>query len=135
MNKQEIGTVLLRVVLGLIFLVHGWDKFQGGIGNTAGFFDSIGVPGFMAYIVAVIELIGGIAMILGIGTKLAAILFAIIMAGAMFSVKFSAGFIDGYEFDLALLAMSVYIALTNSNALSLDHVVFSSDHNSSNRAA
>ncbi|MDM5211155.1 DoxX family protein [Peribacillus sp. RS7] len=129
MNKNEAGQVFLRVILGLTFFIHGISKFQGGIGNTAGFFDSLGIPGFMAYIVAGIELIGGLAVILGLGTRIVSVLFAVIMAGAIFTAKLSAGFLGngqaaGYELDLALLAMSVYLACTNRIALSLDNMIF-----------
>lgn len=129
MNKNEAGQVFLRVILGLTFFIHGISKFQGGIGNTAGFFDSLGIPGFMAYIVAGIELIGGLAVILGLGTRIVSVLFAVIMAGAIFTAKLSAGFLGngqaaGYELDLALLAMSIYLACTNRIALSLDNMIF-----------
>ena len=129
MNKNEAGQVFLRVILGLTFFIHGVSKFQGGIGNTAGFFDSLGIPGFMAYIVAGIELIGGLAVILGLGTRIVSVLFAVIMAGAIFMAKLPAGFLGngqaaGYELDLALLAMSVYLACANRTVLSLDQVIF-----------
>lgn len=135
MSKHEAGAFILRVILGVIFFVHGLDKFQAGIGNTVGFFDSIGVPGFLAYIVATIELVGGIAMIVGIGTKIVAYLFAIIMLGAIFTVKLSAGFLNGYELDIALLAMSIYIALSNNTAFSLKNAMFSSKQDSIKNAA
>lgn len=129
MNKNDAGQVFLRVILGLTFFIHGVSKFQGGIGNTAGFFDSLGIPGFMAYIVAIIELIGGIAVILGLGTRIISVLFAVIMAGAIFTAKLPGGFLGngqaaGYELDLALLAMSVYLVCANRTVLSLDHVIF-----------
>jgi putative oxidoreductase len=129
MNKNDAGQVFLRVILGLTFFIHGVSKFQGGIGNTAGFFDSLGIPGFMAYIVAGIELIGGLAVILGLGTRILSVLFAVIMAMAIFTAKLPAGFLGngqaaGYELDLALLAMSVYLACANRTVLSLDHVIF-----------
>ncbi|SDH85869.1 DoxX family protein [Alteribacillus bidgolensis] len=133
-SKQEIGALILRIVLGLIFFIHGLDKFQGGISNTVGFFESIGVPGFLAYIVAVIELIGGLLLILGLGTKIVSILFVFIMIGAMFTVKFSAGFLDGFEFDLALLAMSVYVLLANRMAFSLENIFFQSKQGYRKRA-
>ncbi len=125
MNMNEIGKVILRVVLGLTFFIHGLDKFQGGIANTAGYFDSLGIPGFLAYVVAAIELIGGIALILGIGTRIISILLALIMLGAIFTAKLSLGFLGngqmaGYELDLALLAMSVYFILADKTILSLD---------------
>jgi putative oxidoreductase len=47
--KNEIGALILRVTLGALFLIHGIVKFQGGIENIVGWFESIGLPGFMAY--------------------------------------------------------------------------------------
>ncbi|MFE6167466.1 DoxX family protein [Viridibacillus arvi] len=131
MNKNEVGTVILRVVLGLVFSAHGLSKFQEGITNAVGFFDSIGIPGFMAYVIALIELIGGIAIILGIGTRIVAVLFAVIMLGAIFTVKLSAGLLGngqmaGYELELALLAMSIYLVFANKSVFSLDNKLFSS---------
>ena len=83
MNKIEVSTFLLRIVLGISFFVHGLVKFQGGIGNIAGWFDSMGIPGFLAYVVGTIELVGGIALILGLGTRIVSALLAIIMIGAI----------------------------------------------------
>ncbi|WP_249597325.1 DoxX family protein [Peribacillus frigoritolerans] len=129
MNKNDAAHLFLRVILGFTFFIHGVSKFQGGIGNTAGFFDSLGIPGFMAYIVAGIELIGGLAVILGLGTRIVSVLFAVIMVGAIFTAKLPAGFLGngqaaGYELDLALLAMSVYLACANRTVLSMDNVIF-----------
>lgn len=93
MNNQEIGKVILRVVLGLTFFIHGLSKFQGGILNTVGYFESLGVPGFLAYAVAAVELVGGIALILGIGTRFVSTLFALIMVGAIITAKLPAGFL------------------------------------------
>lgn len=123
-NKFEIGTLVLRVVLGLIFFVHGLDKFQGGIENTVGWFESISLPGFLAYGVALVELIGGIMLILGLFSRVVSVLLGIIMVGAIVKVKLAAGFIDGYELDLALLAMAVSIAISDSKVFSLDQIIF-----------
>jgi putative oxidoreductase len=124
MNRNDAGAFVLRVILGLTFFIHGLSKFQGGLGNTAGFFESLGIPGFLAYVVAFIELIGGIMLILGIGTRIVSVLFAVIMLGAIFKVKLSAGFLGdgqmaGYELDLALLAMAIFLAIANSSSLSM----------------
>jgi putative oxidoreductase len=125
MDKNEIGKVILRVVVGLTFFIHGLSKFQGGISNTVGFFDSLGLPGFTAYVVALVELIGGIALILGLGTRIVTLLFALIMLGAIFTAKLSAGFLGndqmaGYELDLVLLAASIYFVFADGSQLSLD---------------
>ena len=129
MNKQEIGKVILRVILGITFFIHGLAKFQGGISNTVGYFDSLGIPGFIAYAVAAIELIGGIALILGFATKIIAILFTLIMLGAIVTAKFSLGFLGdgqmaGYELELVLLGVSVFFILADKSALSLDDKLF-----------
>ncbi|MBM7601086.1 putative membrane protein YphA (DoxX/SURF4 family) [Virgibacillus halotolerans] len=134
MNKNEIGKVILRVVLGLTFFMHGLSKFQGGISNTVGYFDSLGIPGFLAYAVAVIELIGGIALVLGIGTRIVSILFGMIMVGAIFTAKLPAGFLGndqmaGYELELALLAMSIYFILAGKSVVSIDQKLFNSNNN------
>lgn len=125
MNKQEIGTFLLRVILGVTFLLHGLSKFQGGLENTSGWFQSIGIPGFMAYVVGTIELVGGIALILGIGTRIISALLIIIMAGAIVYVKFPAGFMGngegtGFELDLILMIIALHLVLNGSRFLSID---------------
>jgi putative oxidoreductase len=130
-KSNEIGSTLLRVFLGATFLIHGAAKFQGGIENTVGFFESLGLPGFSAYLIALIELVGGLAMILGVGTRFVSLLFAIVMAGAMIKVKVAGGFLGngqmaGYELDLALMMISIYLAMTNKSLFALDNVLFQS---------
>lgn len=128
--KIEIGNLLLRIMVGLVFLANGISKFTGGIENTVGWFDSIGIPGFLAYVIAIIELVGGIAMILGLGTRIVSVLFGVIMIGAIFTVNFAEGFLNGYVYDLVLLIISVHLFLNGSRLLSLDRL-FSKEENDS----
>lgn len=126
MNRNHLGVFILRLVVGLTFFLHGLAKFQGGIENTVGFFESLGILGFLAYIVAIIELVGGIMLILGLKTKFVGALLVIIMAVAIFKVKLAAGFMGngkmaGYEFDLLLLTASLFFALGEDSIASLDH--------------
>ena len=134
MNKNDVSTVVLRAILGITFFIHGLAKFQGGIGNTVGFFESLGILGSLAYVVAVIELVGGILLILGIGTRIVSVLFAVIMLGAIFTVKLSLGFLGdgqmaGYELELALLAMSIFLVIANSSRFSLGNKFIRSEGN------
>ncbi|AJY74669.1 DoxX family protein [Paenibacillus beijingensis] len=122
-KNVEIGTLIARVVLGIIFMLHGWQKAQNFAG-TSQFFQKIGLPGFMAYAVGTIELIGGILLIIGFGTRIIAALFALIMLGAIFQVKSSAGLVGGYELDLALLAISVHLMLAGGGLLAADKLLF-----------
>lgn len=125
--KNEIGAFILRVTLGALFLIHGIVKFQGGIENTVGWFSSIGLPGFMAYGVAWLEIIGGIALIIGFETRIVSVLYALLMIGAILKVKLSVGLLGngqtaGYELDLAFLAMAVYLAISGSKLLSINQL-------------
>ncbi|MFS0823867.1 DoxX family protein [Bacillus sp. 1P02SD] len=133
-NKFELGSLIIRVVLGITFFVHGLVKFQDGIENTVGWFDSIGLPGVLAYGVAVIELVGGIMLVLGLFSRIVSILFAIVMVGAIVKVKLAIGFLGngqmaGYELDLAFLAMAVMLAITGSKAFALDQLILKGKEN------
>jgi putative oxidoreductase len=123
-NNYELSLLVIRLVLGMTFVWHGIAKFQMGLGNVAGWFESIGLFGILGYIVAFIELIGGIALILGVGTRVVALLLASVMIGAIFTVKMSAGFIEGYELDLALLAMAAALIVSGSKLFALDQKLF-----------
>ncbi|PLS17413.1 DoxX family protein [Bacillus sp. M6-12] len=128
-KKFEISNLILRVVLGVSFFIHGLVKFQGGIENTAGWFGSIGLPGFLAYVVALLEVVGGIALVVGFFSRAVSGLYALLMVGAIVKVKLAAGFLGngqsaGYELDLAFLAMALSIAVTGSKAYSLDQFIF-----------
>jgi putative oxidoreductase len=129
LKNYEVGTLILRVILGFTFFIHGLVKFQGGIENIAGWFESIGLPGFFAYAVALLEMVGGIALIIGLGSRIVSALFVLLMLGATFKVKLAGGFLGngqgaGYELDLALLAMALVIAINDSKLLALDRVFF-----------
>ncbi|MCZ1264237.1 DoxX family protein [Paenibacillus tundrae] len=122
MNRSmEIGLFFSRIMIGLIFVLHGWSKFEGGISGTVGFFESIGIPGFLASVVAIIELVGGAAMILGLGTRVFAALFIVVMGGVLLTAKVGQPFMSGTEFDYLLLAGSLTLLFTGSRFLAVDH--------------
>ncbi|SDM63655.1 DoxX family protein [Bacillus sp. OK048] len=132
MLKNEIGALILRVTLGAIFFIHGVVKFQGGIENTAGWFESLGLPGAAAYGVALIEIIGGILLIIGLATRLVSALFALLMIGATVKVKLAIGFLGngqmaGYELDLAFLAIAAFLVIHGSKLFSLSQLIFHRD--------
>lgn len=78
------AALLLRVTLGVAFLAHGFLKvFVFSIPGTVGFFESIGYPGFFAYLVILAEIAAGAALILGVYTRLIALLLVPVMIGAL----------------------------------------------------
>ncbi|MED4584577.1 DoxX family protein [Brevibacillus choshinensis] len=125
MNKktmQEVGALLVRVILGLVFINHGLDKFQA-LEGTAGFFSSLGIPGWMANVVASIELFGGILVLIGFGTRIVPLLFAWIMIVVMVVMPTDKGFFTGNELHISLLAMSLYLVLAGSPLLAVDKLL------------
>ena len=121
MYKKELGALIVRIVLGVIFAVHGIVKFQDGISNTVGWFESIGLPGFLAYGVASVEIVGGLLLIIGLATRIVAGVFLLLLVGAIITVKLAVGFVNGYEFDLALMAMAAFLAMAGSELFAVDN--------------
>jgi putative oxidoreductase len=118
--------VALRVVTGLVFLFHGYDKvFNTGIAGVTGFFTTLGIPmaNVAAFLVSYGELLGGIALILGLFTHWVAKLNIIIMLGAIFFAHLANGYNimnGGYEYQLMILVVNVFIATTGAGVCSLD---------------
>lgn len=110
-SNNDVALLLVRVGLALVFIAHGWDKVSGMEG-TIGFFSSIGLSAVWAYIVAYVELLGGVAMLFGVFTGWAGVALAANMVGAIGLVKISKGFIGGYEFDLMLFLAAIAISLS-----------------------
>lgn len=124
-GKTHTVLLLVRVIVGIIFVAHGLDKFNVGMDAIAGFFESISIPApmLMAWVVTLVETFGGIALIVGFGTELAAALLVLVMIGALVSIKFSVGLIGGYELDIALIAALLPILSEGAGKYSLSHLL------------
>ncbi|MHB8875218.1 MAG: DoxX family protein [Myxococcaceae bacterium] len=124
----DLGLAVLRIVVGITFLAHGWQKvFVLGFGGVIDGFTKGGVPlpGVTGPLVSLTELLGGIALILGLLTRLAALGVGIVMLGAIVIVHAKAGFFlpRGMEFTLVLWAAAFALSLNGAGALSLDHAI------------
>lgn len=121
------GLALLRVVLGIVFVMHGWQKLSGGVEGVEGFFASLSIPapGLMAPLVVFVELVGGLALILGVLSRIVALALVVDMLVAMFVVHVPNGFFamdGGYELVLTLTAGCLALALTGPGALAVDNL-------------
>lgn len=119
------STLFLRLGVGIIFVVHGVGKLFAvgptalGISGTANFFASLGIPAalFFAWVVALVETLGGAALLLGIFTRYAALLLAVDMLTALLVFHLSKGFSilnGGYEFVLLLLLANLSLLLNGA---------------------
>jgi putative oxidoreductase len=130
----NIGLLIIRLVVGLLFVGHGAQKLFGwfggyGLKGTGGWFESIGMkPGVaMALIAGLAELIGGLLFVLGLLTSLAGIMIAGTMLIAILKVHAPNGLwatSNGYEYNLTLLAVAIGIALIGPGQYALDAFLF-----------
>lgn len=131
-TNDSLAPLALRLAGGTIFAAHGAQKLFGpfggyGLEGTGQFFDSIGLsPGYlMAFLAGAAEFFGGLALILGLFVRPAAAALAFAMLVAVFAVHFSKGFFldkGGYEYALALLALSVSLVFSGGGRASIDRV-------------
>ena len=117
----------LRLILGGAMAAHGIGKFTGGIENTAGFFESLGIPaaGLMAPLVAVIETVGGLALMAGAFVPIASALLIFVMLGAMFTFHWDNGFFfmnqpPGIEVNLLFIAGLLALMFWGAGPYSVD---------------
>jgi putative oxidoreductase len=130
----NIGLLIIRLVIGVLFIGHGAQKLFGwfggyGVKGTGGWFESIGIkPGVtMALLAGLTELIGGILFTLGLLTPLAGIMIAGTMVMAIVKVHGPNGVWstqNGYEYNLTILAVAIGIALIGPGQYAVDAFLF-----------
>ncbi|MDO7895474.1 DoxX family protein [Pseudomonas citrulli] len=132
-TRAGYGLTVLRIVVGIIFAAHGSQKLFGlfggyGLAGTAQWMESIGLtPGYlMATLAGGTEFFAGLALIIGLLTRPAALGLAFLSLVAIFSVHIGNGLFmanNGYEFALALLAGSVAVLIEGAGKLSVDRAI------------
>jgi len=126
---RDGALLLARVGIGLVFFAHGWQKlFTNGVDGTSAFFGQAGVPlpTLSAWFAAVVELLGGAALILGIALPAAALLLVVDMIGAFLFVHAGNGLFmeqNGFELVLTLGVASLVLAALGAGRFSLDHAL------------
>ncbi len=141
MNRiaADIAALLLRVVAGLIFFPHGWSKIAGEGGSAmfaAGLAESYGIPAVLGHLAAFAEVGGAVLLLVGLLTRLDALLLAATMFVAAFVVQLPDALfgmppnaikafvvIRGIETPLAMFAICCALMLTGGGRFSLDHAI------------
>ena len=125
MKAEDAGKLVLLVVLGLLFLLHGIAKIRFGLGDVASSLARAGIPAFVGYLVYVGEVVGPLLVILGWWARIGALLMAANMAvalllghwGHIFQVEPHGGFL--LEVQFMFLSGSIAVALLGAGRFSL----------------
>ncbi|MDB5291133.1 MAG: DoxX family protein [Phycisphaerales bacterium] len=125
-NPERYGIMLLRLAIGVVFLMHGGQKwFVYGPGGTAAAFGKMGIPAIGAYTAMTAELVCGALLVIGLFTRFAAVPLIVVMLVALITVHGRNGFFlpTGYEFVLSLLGGLLALLLAGPGTLAIDDVI------------
>jgi putative oxidoreductase len=127
MSKERDGLssyapLPLRILVGVAFILHGLPKLTG-LEGTQGFFNIIGLPQELALPIALLEVIGGMTLLIGLLTRVVSILFIVEMIGAIMAAKLDKGFVGGYELELLILAISLSLLMSGPGRVSIERDV------------
>lgn len=125
-QARDAGIALLRISLGVMFLAHSvlLKFFVFTLPGTAGFFTSLGLPAWLAYVTFYAEAIGGLMLVLGIYSRYAALALAPFMLGALFTAHVNNGWVfsapgGGWEYPAYLFVLCIAQAMLGEGAYAL----------------
>jgi putative oxidoreductase len=121
---QPLALLVMRHALGAVMLGHGYQKVFGGLHHHAEFVASLGLPAWTAYLSSFTEFFGGILILLGLFTRVAAFAICIDLSVAIAKVHFHKGLMatGGYEFPLALAALAFALIFFGAGPIAFDHI-------------
>ncbi|MEH0982392.1 DoxX family protein [Micromonospora sp. CPCC 205556] len=126
---RDLAVLFARVAVGVIFIAHGWQKLtEWGLDGTAAAFGQMGVPlpTASAWFAALVELVGGVALVAGLAVPVAGLLLALNMLGAFLIVHLGNGVFvstNGFELVLTLGTMALLLAAVGAGRFSLDRII------------
>lgn len=136
-TSNDVTLTMLRLILGVVFFAHGAQKLLGWFGGygfhgTMGFLEHVGLPAPVALLVICTEFFGGLGLIVGLLTRIAALGIGGEMIGALFMVHLPNGFFmnwtgnqkgEGFEYHLLAIAVAAVLLLRGAGKFSADHAL------------
>jgi putative oxidoreductase len=122
---QPLALLVMRLSLGIIITAHGYQKVFGGLHHHVEFVASLGLPGWMAYLSAFTEFVGGILVLVGLFTRAAAFAICINLSVAIWRVHWHKGLTGSgaIEFPLALATVAFALIFFGAGPIAMDHVL------------
>ena len=126
---QPLALLVMRLALGAIMLVHGYHKVFGGLHHHVEVVTRLGLPAWSAYLSAYTEFLGGLLLLIGLFTRIAALGICIDLAVAILKVHLHNGMTGtgGYELPLGLDALAFGLIFFGAGPIALDHIRASGD--------
>jgi putative oxidoreductase len=137
-TNDDVAALVLRLMLGIVFLPHGMQKVLGlfggyGFEGTMGFFTGkLGIPALFAFLAIMAESLGAVGLILGLGTRVAAFGISVMIAVAALMLHVQHGFFmnwfgsqtgEGIEYHLLVIGMGIALMISGGGKWSLDRVI------------
>ncbi|MCD5322416.1 MULTISPECIES: DoxX family protein [Pontibacillus] len=131
-KHQQLGVLFLRLFLGFTVFIHGLTKFKIGMGNTSIALETLTIPMSLLYSIGVIEVMGGILLMIGFKVRVVASVVAVLMLLSITQLKLTIGFLGnsqmaGFELDLALLSIAAFLALDGKTPFAIENITFQAD--------
>ena len=125
---QPLALLFMRLALGTIMLAHGYQKLFGGLHHFVQMVASLGLPGWLGYVSAFVEFFGGLLILVGFFTRVAALAVFIDLFVAIWKVHLHNGLIGtparpGYEFAMAAAVLSFALIFFGGGSIAIDHVL------------
>jgi putative oxidoreductase len=136
-TRDDVGLLVARLALGIVFLPHGLQKTLGlfggtGFSGTMGFFTQQGMPSIIAFLIIIGESFGALGLIIGFLSRLAAFGISLIMLGAIFMVHLPNGFFmnwfgtkqgEGFEFHILAIGLGLVVLIGGAGKWSVDRLL------------
>jgi len=136
-TSDDATLTILRMVLGVVFFAHGAQKMLGWFGGygfhgTMGFFEHLGMPAPVAFLIICTEFFGGLGLIVGLLTRIPALGIGVEMIGAVLMVHLPNGFFmnwtgnqkgEGFEYHLLVIAIAAVLLIRGGGAFSADRTL------------
>jgi putative oxidoreductase len=136
-TSDDVTLTILRLVLGVVFFAHGAQKMLGWFGGygfhgTMGFFEHLGMPAPVAFLIICTEFFGGLGLLVGLLTRIPALGIGVEMIGAVLMVHLPNGFFmnwagnqkgEGFEYHLLVIAIAAVLLIRGGGAFSADRAL------------